>query len=998
MGRPLRCSEALPGALLALLLLTAVVVVGSSSPEDDAAIMRRLREALAAADPAWSAPWHGWQPNDTTHPCAWQHVECRRQRVVSIRLFTAKGGDAVMFGASKAAPSPKATPPAAAAPATPAAAPGPPPWGALIPELAQLEHLEELEMRRMEAPGLGAALPPEWGRAGAFRSLRTLSLEKLLLQGPLPDVEPGALPALESLYLNGEGAAVPLPPSWGASPLTLPSLDTLSLHAPLEGPLPTEWAQGFRQLAHLVLSGGSAAAARPPPAGPRPTLPPEWAELSAFPRLRLLSVTHPQLAGTFPPSWEQGGFPSLESLSFSFCNLTGPLPERIFEQHPDLTYISFEGTQVTSTLPAAWSASEVQTVVLSYNPLLTGPAFPPAWSQPRAFSQLDTLSLVDCAGLTGTLPAEVPWPLVHNLELEGTGLQGSVPASWCAQPLASTLRRLSVTHTRVDPALPACFATALANAVFLTNDTSVSMAATVAAQAAQAARLPAGLLALAVLLPLTAVVVGAVAAHVVRQRRRRRRQAAGPGEEEWRDVECLLVHMQRQQEQRQRHGLPAKRGGSGGSGRGSAASGAPSSVLELPGSSRRARLEAQLSAQVATSGGSGQGGRVGAVEMLPLEALPTALAHQLGSLRRAAAATLAGGGGGAARASGHASSVQAHCHTLGGSTAVGTGSGSGLLDACKAADVDAWAAGALAASPPPSEPGSSPPLSRQWGMATDSLRLSAGELQLLVGPDGRFVELGAGSYAVVYCGRLKGRPVAVKMFELEAGMDSGVVWREVSLLRSCTHPRIVPLLGVALKGHLVLLAMELMGGGSLRAALQQPEWQSRLRWADRGWRVALDVAEALHFLHSQHVIHSDLKAANVLLSGDGRACVSDLGLAQVLVGPATAVGCSRIYAAPEQLLGQRCTLAADMYSFGILLIELLTQKHWDLRGQWRLPRAPEECPAGVVSLIEGCIHSDPSRRPSAEQALACLRAEAPAEAASSSGSTSRLFDPRAEPF
>lgn len=50
-------------------------------------------------------------------------------------------------------------------------------------------------------------------------------------------------------------------------------------------------------------------------------------------------------------------------------------------------------------------------------------------------------------------------------------------------------------------------------------------------------------------------------------------------------------------------------------------------------------------------------------------------------------------------------------------------------------------------------------------------------------------------------------------------------------------------------------------------------------------------------------------------------------------------------AAPEQLLGQRCTLAADMYSFGILMTELLTQRHWELRGQWRLPHAPEECPA-----------------------------------------------------
>ena len=154
-------------------------------------------------------------------------------------------------------------------------------------------------------------------------------------------------------------------------------------------------------------------------------------------------------------------------------------------------------------------------------------------------------------------------------------------------------------------------------------------------------------------------------------------------------------------------------------------------------------------------------------------------------------------------------------------------------------------------------------------------------------------------------------------------------------------------------------------------------------------------------------------------------------------GRCTPARCHPPAAAPEQLLGQRCTLAADVYSFGILLIELLTQTHWDVRGQWRLPRAPEECPTvrprrfawvcqatqcgactctparpartcrlcfglgvlctvlpavqfttpcpfpvamqGVVTLIQDCILSDPSQRPSAAEALARLYAAAPAE-------------------
>jgi serine/threonine protein kinase len=84
--------------------------------------------------------------------------------------------------------------------------------------------------------------------------------------------------------------------------------------------------------------------------------------------------------------------------------------------------------------------------------------------------------------------------------------------------------------------------------------------------------------------------------------------------------------------------------------------------------------------------------------------------------------------------------------------------------------------------------------------------------------------------------------------------------------------------------------------------------------------------------------------SNVLLSDDQRACLADLGFAQVLGNAAcTAKGGSRLYAAPEQLMGARCTLAADVYSFGILLVELTTQQVVRHRGDWRLPQTPQQC-------------------------------------------------------
>lgn len=138
--------------------------------------------------------------------------------------------------------------------------------------------------------------------------------------------------------------------------------------------------------------------------------------------------------------------------------------------------------------------------------------------------------------------------------------------------------------------------------------------------------------------------------------------------------------------------------------------------------------------------------------------------------------------------------------------------------------------------------------------------------------------------------------------------------------------------------------------------------------------MALDLAEALAYLHgSLQVRHTDLKASNVLLSKGWRACVSDLGMAQ-MVGqePRSAAGFTATHAAPEQLLAQRCTLAADIYSLGLVLAELTTGQVVKRRGEWQLPRPPEECPAAVAELIRHCTQPEPTARPSAAEVLQIL--------------------------
>ena len=142
-------------------------------------------------------------------------------------------------------------------------------------------------------------------------SLCRLVMHTLDLQSPLPDIQPGALPRLQSLLLKAPSLQTTLPASWGASPEVLPALQTLTLTASFVGQLPPEWAHGFRQLTSLVLAvredkaGGSPVAAVP-------SLPVQWA--SGFPALTWLSLSVPVAAGPIPMEWLEGGFPELVTL------------------------------------------------------------------------------------------------------------------------------------------------------------------------------------------------------------------------------------------------------------------------------------------------------------------------------------------------------------------------------------------------------------------------------------------------------------------------------------------------------------------------------------------------------------------------------------------------------------------------------------------------------------------------------------------------------------
>lgn len=140
-----------------------------------------------------------------------------------------------------------------------------------------------------------------------------------------------------------------------------------------------------------------------------------------------------------------------------------------------------------------------------------------------------------------------------------------------------------------------------------------------------------------------------------------------------------------------------------------------------------------------------------------------------------------------------------------------------------------------------------------------------------------------------------------------------------------THENIISVYDFGEDHGRPFIVMEFLEGESLRAAIRH----QRLGDYNRRLRIALQVARALDYAHSKKIIHRDIKPENIHLDGNGRAKLMDFGIAKTEGVHLTRVGFTLgtpFYMAPEQVLGQELTPQADVYSFGLLLFELLTGK------------------------------------------------------------------------
>ena len=248
--------------------------------------------------------------------------------------------------------------------------------------------------------------------------------------------------------------------------------------------------------------------------------------------------------------------------------------------------------------------------------------------------------------------------------------------------------------------------------------------------------------------------------------------------------------------------------------------------------------------------------------------------------------------------------------------------------------------------------------------------------------DGRYRVLsrvGSGGMADVYLAedQLLGRHVAVKLLHHQFAEDQEFVERfrrEASSAAALSHPNIVAIFDRGEWQGTYYIAMEYVAGRSLKTIVREQGALNPATAID----IVVQILRATRFAHKRGVIHRDLKPHNVILDEEGRARVTDFGIARAGASDMTLTGSilgPAQYLSPEQAQGLAVSTASDLYSVGVILYELLTGVV-PFEGETAVaiafkqvaaePRPPsavlDSVPAALDEVVLRALAKDPSRR------------------------------------
>jgi fyn-related kinase len=239
--------------------------------------------------------------------------------------------------------------------------------------------------------------------------------------------------------------------------------------------------------------------------------------------------------------------------------------------------------------------------------------------------------------------------------------------------------------------------------------------------------------------------------------------------------------------------------------------------------------------------------------------------------------------------------------------------------------------------------------------------------------------LGEGNFGEVFKGAWnKNTSVAIKTLKADAA-DLNQFLKEAEVMKTLIHPKLVQLYGVCTVGKPMFIVTELMKKGELLKYLRSPEGEL-LKITDLV-DMAAQVAEGMAFLEKKKYIHRDLAARNVLVGEYNIVKVADFGLARAIPDSMYEVKSEYKlpikWTAPEALTHSKYTIKSDVWSFGILLTELVTYGGLPYVGMsnndvikqlsngYRM-ECPNECPKELYALMLQCWDKNALARPTFE--------------------------------
>lgn len=244
-------------------------------------------------------------------------------------------------------------------------------------------------------------------------------------------------------------------------------------------------------------------------------------------------------------------------------------------------------------------------------------------------------------------------------------------------------------------------------------------------------------------------------------------------------------------------------------------------------------------------------------------------------------------------------------------------------------------------------------------------------------------KIAQGMFGEVFKGKLWGTPVAIKKLYIDESKVGEILQdleNEIEILSKLRHPNVVLYIGASTKFPDIRIVTEWCDRGSLSDLLYDSNCILNMELI---LKISIDIAQGMNYLHSidSGIIHRDLKSENVLIEGNFNAKVADFGLSYKMasVKRSTGIYGTPRWMAPEIMLGKRYDHSVDVWSYGVVLCEMLSREkpysdRYDIKNyddvveavidNQASPRIPEWCGKRLSNLIKQCLSRKPELRPS----------------------------------